>query len=402
MLAKLLQPAKHNWCISGSRKREITLSTRKTAVCLASACALITAITITGCGGGMKAAPNPNPNPTPNHSKFLFVVDSIENSISGFLINAATGELTSTGPAVPADEAPIYAAASPDGKFLYVANVGTNSKGVSGYRIDPNTGALTPTTPAAFPTAGDTEPLGIVVDPSSKHVYTANAAAISAFTIDPQTGALSDVPGTPVLGPSNTLENLAITPDGHFLYVTDGVGRQVLSYSIDINGLPHLMPNLVSTGKFPAGIIVDPAGKFVYVANWDSDDISAYAITPDTGVLVAVARTPTEIHCSPQELAIDPASKFVYVSCAGLSTIDQFMIDPATGSLSGLRPFSTGQFTQPRGLAVDASGSFLFSALNQPNKAGSAVIGSGGTLTVVPASPSTGRGPLGVALAGRQ
>jgi 6-phosphogluconolactonase (cycloisomerase 2 family) len=384
-------------------KRKEKVKAQESPLRHAIAGALFSAFAIAGCGGYNSMSPT---HPAPNRAKshFLYVVNSIQNTVSGFVIDAVTGALTSTGPAMPADESPIYAAASPNGKFLYVANAGTNSKGVSGYTIDQVSGALTPTSPAAFPTTGDTEPFGIVVDPSSTHVYTANAGGISAFSINPQTGALSDVPGTPVLSPPESLfENLAVSPDGRFLYVTDGPGRQVFSFTIDGNGLPHPMNATAPSGKFPEGIVVDPSSRFVYVANWNSDNVSAYTITPGTGVLVpAPQAAPTELHCGPQELAIDPASKFLYVSCGGLSNIDPFAIDPATGALSALRPFSTGQFTQPRGIAVDASGLFLYSALNMQNRAGTAAISANGSLTVLSAAPSTGRGPLGVALAGQQ
>jgi 6-phosphogluconolactonase len=373
----------------------------KAQVCLGFAAPFVIAIALSGCGGGMNST---TPTPTPTHpaSRFLYVVDSIQKSVSGFTINAATGELTSTGPVTPADEAPIYAAPSPDGKFLYVANVGTNSKGVSGYRIDPVTGVLTPTAPAAFPTTGDSEPLGIVVDPASRHVYTANSRSISAFSIDPTSGVLSDVPGTPIPSqPETLLENLAITPDGHFLYATDGQGRQIWIFTIDPNGLPIPMDTPVPAGKFPEGIVVDPSGKFVYVANSSGDDISTYKITPGTGALVAAAHTtPVDVHCGPQEVAVDPASKFLFVSCAGLSKIAQFAIDPASGALTAQPFFSTGQFTQPRGIAVDASGLFLYSAWNMQNRAGTAAIASGGSLTAVSGAPETGRGPLGVVVSG--
>ena len=77
-------------------------------------------------------------------------------------------------------------------------------------------------------------------------------------------------------------------------------------------------------------------------------------------------------------------------------------MDPVTGALSALGSFSTGQFTQPRGLAVDASGMFLYSALNQQNRASTAAINPDGSLKALPGTPATGRGPLGVALAGQQ
>jgi DNA-binding beta-propeller fold protein YncE len=57
-------------------------------------------------------------------------------------------------------------------------------------RINSATGVLTPMTPAKFNTTGGSQPLGIAIDPTSMHVYTADVSSISAFNIDPATGAL--------------------------------------------------------------------------------------------------------------------------------------------------------------------------------------------------------------------
>jgi 6-phosphogluconolactonase (cycloisomerase 2 family) len=102
--------------------------------------------------------------------------------------------------------------------------------------------------------------------------------------------------------------------------------------------------------------------------------------------------------CGPQELAIDPSVKFLFVSCAGLSEIARFGIDSASRDLTPLPPFSTANSRPPRGIAIDASGSYLYSAWNMQNKAGAAAIETNGTLTAVSGTPSTGRGPIGVAL----
>jgi len=372
----------------------------KAKVCLGAVSAALSAIA--GCGCGMHAVPPP---PVPASSRFLYVVNSIQGSVSGFSIDARSGALTSVGAAVPADDSPIYAAATPDGKFLYVANANSGANGVSGYRIDPMSGVLTPTSPAAFGITGDSDPFGIVVDSSSTHVYTANPGSVSAFTINPATGALADVPGTPVSSPSpnSLLANLALTPNDQFLYATDSGNNIVWAYTLSATGLPRLLPAPILAGTFPQGIVVDPSGRFVYVANWQSDDLSVYTIT-GTGMLLSAARTtPVARGCGPQELAVDPAGKFLFVSCSGLGTIARFAIDATTGALTQGNPaFSTGQGTAPRGLAVDASGLFLYSAWNTQNRAGVAAIGANGTLTPVLPNPATGRGPLGVVVSGRQ
>jgi DNA-binding beta-propeller fold protein YncE len=112
------------------------------------------ALVFSGCGGSaIQVTPNPSPDPSPAHAsaKFLYVVNAIESSVQGFAINGATGALIPSGPAVPADDAPLYAAATSDGKFLYVANAGSRAIGVSGYRVEGASGALSPTSPAESP-----------------------------------------------------------------------------------------------------------------------------------------------------------------------------------------------------------------------------------------------------------
>jgi 6-phosphogluconolactonase len=113
-----------------------------------------TCLGFSGCGGSaIQVTPNPSPDPSPAHAsaKFLYVVNAIESNVQGFAINGATGTLTPSGPAGPVDDAPLYAAATPDGKFLYVANAGSRAIGVSGYRVEGASGALSPTSPAESP-----------------------------------------------------------------------------------------------------------------------------------------------------------------------------------------------------------------------------------------------------------
>jgi 6-phosphogluconolactonase len=376
-------------------------------VWLRAAGPLTLAMVFSGCdGSAIQVTPNPDPDPSPAHAsaKFLYVVNAIESNVQGFQINAATGALIPSGSAVPAHDAPLYAAATPDGKFLYVANAGSRAIGVSGYRIDPSSGALTATSPAEFPTTGDSQPLGIAVDLTSTHLYTANAQTLSAFNIDPVTGALSDVPGTPVAVPATAnLQTVALTPDGRFLYATDLINSRVWEFAISASGLPIRIDTFATAGNSPESIAIDAEGRFAYVANWLSNSISTFTITPGAGVLVSTgAPTPMETGCGPQELTVHPSLKFLFVSCAALNKIARFSIDLSTGNLTSLPSFSTGAFTGPRGIAVDFSGSYLYSAWNMRNKAGTAAVDQAGGLTAVPGTPATGRGPIGVVLSGRQ
>ena len=101
---------------------------------------------------------------------------------------------------------------------------------------------------------------------------------------------------------------------------------------MDALGLPALSGSPVPAGTFPVGIVIDRTGRFVYVANANSDDVSLIHCDPTTALLVRIGETAVSTGCAPQELAIDRSLTFLFVSCSGSSadSIAQFAISPAT------------------------------------------------------------------------
>jgi 6-phosphogluconolactonase (cycloisomerase 2 family) len=55
----------------------------------------------------------------------------------------------------------------------------------------------------------------------------------------------------------------------------------------------------------PINLVVDPSGQFVYAANYNSGDISAYTVDAATGALTAVAGSPFGAGGNPHSIAID-------------------------------------------------------------------------------------------------
>jgi 6-phosphogluconolactonase len=95
----------------------------------------------------------------------------------------------------------------------------------------------------------------------------------------------------------------AIDPTSKFAYVThedsepyphDG---HIDGYAINKRGgaFRTLKGTRKETGDVPAGVAIDPLGKFVYVANTEPyNDVSAYTINPSTGVLTQVRDRPLQ------------------------------------------------------------------------------------------------------------
>jgi 6-phosphogluconolactonase len=73
--------------------------------------------------------------------QFLYVGNRGHNSIAGFAVDPATGQLTAAGH-VTAEAVPSAFCLDPQGRFLFAA--GTASGRLASYRIDGDTGALTP------------------------------------------------------------------------------------------------------------------------------------------------------------------------------------------------------------------------------------------------------------------
>src|SRR5262249_11860844 len=73
--------------------------------------------------------------------RFLYVANRGHNSIAGFAVDAATGQLTAVGHA-STEPVPSAFCLDPAGRFLFAA--GSASGRLASYRINGETGALTP------------------------------------------------------------------------------------------------------------------------------------------------------------------------------------------------------------------------------------------------------------------
>jgi 6-phosphogluconolactonase len=118
---------------------------------------------------------------SPN-GKFAYVPNEGDDMVTGlsqYTIDSATGVLTANTPEfVTTGNQPTGVAVDPSSKFAFVVNRLDSS--ISIYTIDPSTGNLTSNGLAG--TGG--APFRIVVDPSGKFVYTANESSpLSIFTL---------------------------------------------------------------------------------------------------------------------------------------------------------------------------------------------------------------------------
>src|SRR5579862_4394973 len=278
--------------------------------------------------------------------------------------------------------------------FLYESN----SNQVFGFQVDATTGAVDSTlTPVARPALGG----GLVIT-SNNFMYVADSGnnAVDGFSLDTSTGALTALSGFPVTVDSGQgAQGMAVDPAGKFLFVPQHNTNEVAAYTISSGQLTPVAGSPFATGGvFPVQAIVDPSGHFLYVANSldPLGTISAFSIDSSTGVLTPILGSPftTLINGGPSGMAVHPNGKFLYVGMVGAAgPTNQIVvesIDSATGALLPVSgsPFLTG--SEPNGLAIDPAGKFLFSANAGDGTVSAFTIDSaGGGLTEINGSPYT-------------
>jgi 6-phosphogluconolactonase len=154
------------------------------------------------------------PDPT---DRFIYVTDYASNQLVGFSVQ--TGDSLNfmlNGPFKTGSE-PTSVAVDPRGIYIYLANSLDSS--VSGYTIALPTGtpsALVNTTSSAIYST-DTQPVALAIDPAlGRFIYTANELgnSVSGFRLNPDSGALTATQATPY-PTGNKPTALAIVPHGN-------------------------------------------------------------------------------------------------------------------------------------------------------------------------------------------
>ena len=218
--------------------------------------------------------------------------------------------------------------------------------------------------------------------------------SVAMYTIDATTGALTyttggingNCPGG-LCFPSS----MVVEPSGKFAYVANGYGG-ALVVSIQHRDVHHQRHDRGlnvrrddSCGSRPSLLAVDPAGKFVYVTTQSATpgsagSVSIYAINATTGALTS--KGTIAAGTDPVSIAVDPAGKFAYVANSGSKDVSMYTIDATTGALTSMGTVAAG--TDPVSVAVDPTGKFAYGANSGSNDVSMYTINSTtGSLTLI-------------------
>jgi 6-phosphogluconolactonase (cycloisomerase 2 family) len=279
----------------------------------------------------------------------------------------------------------------PSATGIEVFAIGSNGKLAAGTTVSLNNAGSVPVLPVA-----------LKMDSAGKFLFVADSApaAVSVFAVS--SGTLSEVAGSPFMlpvepgGNTPSASALAVTPtvypvqysycSGHTppttenLYVTDSSNYVLLNYSVDQTaGTLTLLPYSVTlpgipTDQVPSGVAVDPCNRFVYVANAQTHDVSAYTIC-------SVVNVPSQPPCPvadfslqsvgspfptsgdfPGPMTVDAYGKFLYVVNTGSNNLKGFAINASNGALTPFLGAPIAAGVGPNSIAIRSDDSWLFVA----------------------------------------
>ena len=179
---------------------------------------------------------------------------------------------------------------SADGRFAFAADLGTDK--VMIYALDPDTGSLSPGEQRFARVQPGSGPRHFTFSPDNRHGYVINEMGntITAFAYDQECGLLLEHDSVSTLpadfdGTSNTAD-LALTPDGRFLYGTNRGHESIAMFTVDADS-GVLSPNGIepSRGEMPQNLTITADGKLLFVANTNGNLVVTFHIDEDSGKL---------------------------------------------------------------------------------------------------------------------
>jgi 6-phosphogluconolactonase len=264
-------------------------------------------------------------------------------------------------------------------KGEWLAYVGTYtrppSQGIYAWRFQPASGKLTPLGLAAE----TSNPTFLAVHPNQRFLYAANedrTGTISAFAIDPANGRLKLLNQVPSRGSGPC--HVAVDPAGKWVFAANYNSGSVAVFPVHEDGTLGEATGFVQhvgssvnvqrqSGPHAHSANVSPDGRWLLVADLGLDQILSYRVDAVKGTLSAGDPPFTKVApgSGPRHLAFGRSGRFAYAISEMLSTVTVFRYNSARGSLEELQtaPVTPEGYTGPKSsaeIAVDPGGKFLY------------------------------------------
>lgn len=252
-------------------------------------------------------------------------------------------------------------------------------------------------------------------------IAAAGTVAVTILNPTPGGGNSNASPLTITAGGASP-QSIAVDSSGRFAYVANHGCPDTFNGSVSmyaINGTTGALTSIgppVDTGDLGSdAVVVDPSGRFAYVAN-DGDfdpsigSVSTYTISATTGALTFTGTVPSPCapppspgSCSPLSVAVHSSGNFVYAANEGgfaPTGISMYSINATTGALTFTGVAGSGG--RAVSVAVDPTGKFAYATNNSNSSPGEAnsvsmYTATTGVLTLI-GTIAAGTNPVSVAV----
>ena len=180
---------------------------------------------------------------------------------------------------------------SPDGRIVYVQDLGADQ--LHGYVYTPDDGGspLTPAPWGSLDMPAGTGPRHLLFGQDGRHAYLVNELAATVTVLGHRDTRLEPEQTVPLTDPGfkGAVGGAALhlSADGGFLYVSNrGDANDISIFAVDApSGRLTRTGRQSSLGETPREFAIDPSGRWLLVGNQNSDTVMVFRRDPRTGLL---------------------------------------------------------------------------------------------------------------------
>lgn len=181
-------------------------------------------------------------------------------------------------------------AVAPDGRWLYVCDLGSDRVWIHAIGADGRVGTGEPVGVATLPGNG---PRHLAFHPRLPRAYVIGEllGRLEAFEHDASSGALrpaGDVASCPHRRPEQAAcAAIRVHPSGRAIYVSDRQDHSIVAFEVDAAGRPRLAGRFGSGGTTPRDVVISPSGRWLVAANQESHTLAVFELDAVSGAPVS-------------------------------------------------------------------------------------------------------------------
>ncbi|MCB1203195.1 MAG: lactonase family protein [Verrucomicrobiae bacterium] len=278
--------------------------------------------------------------------KHLYAVSEVGGADGGRVVSwrvRESGALEKLNERATGGNGPCHLSLSPDGDTLVVANYGGGS--VASFRVEGD-GSLSERISFHQHQGSSVDPKrqkephahSVNFSPDGRFVYAADLGTDRIYRYQTAADGTISPAGETRVDSGSGPRHFTFRPDGSFAYVINELTRTITAFrasddgSLDSFQTISTLPDEAAPAGSTAEVLAHPSGRFLYGSNRGHDTIAVFRIDPEQGTLIRVENESVRGK-TPRGFVLSPDGKWLLAAGQQSGTIAAFSIDPGTGAL---------------------------------------------------------------------